>query len=391
MSPRVLQIVPELGFGGAEQMVLNLANGLRERGNEVTVVVLGALPAGSPGVLADFLAGGGNVIACDKPPGISLRTIAAVRRAIRKGRPDVVHSHQHGLRYLLAATMGSPGATGFVHTLHTPQAAQAGIVADLVHAWARRRRVRPVAVAPAIAAAYEESYGYRGIATVPNGVDMCRFAPDAAAGAAWRAERGIPADDIVIACVARLQPVKNHELLLRAFRQVLDDFANARLVLIGDGPLLSELRETTRALGLTPRVEFAGTCVDVERALQGADIAALSSKWEAHPLSLVEAMAVGLPVIAPSVGGIVDVVVDGENGLLFAAGDCAALAAGLSALCRDAGLRRRMGVAARAEVAAQCSIAAMVEGYLGIYAGLGAERRERATGRAKPGDDGNRP
>lgn len=367
MCARVLQIVPEIGYGGAEQMVVNLSNGLRERGWDVTVLVLSRMTNDAAILLAGFVSGGGRVISCDKPTGFSPRTILRVRATVRAFRPDVVHTHQHSLRYLLAATAGYSRAPRSVHTLHTPQAAQAGAIADLMHRCAFRRGVRPVAVANAIASVYEARYGYRAIPTVPNGIDMQRFAPDLHARAVWRAERGIPEDDVVIACVARLQPVKNHELLLRAFRLVVDSCERARLVLVGDGPLLTELCELARSLDLLPRVDFAGACADVERTLKGADIFTLSSKWEGHPLSLIEAMATELPAVVPRVGGIVDLIADGESGLLFAEGDCSALAAALLTLCRDAEQRRRIGSASRAAVADDCSVDAMVDRYIKIY------------------------
>lgn len=367
MSVSILQMIPEIGFGGAEQMVLNLAQELRGRGTKVTILVLSPVADGVEALMDGFSVDNGSLILCNKRAGFDLRAIVTVRDAIRRTKPDVVHTHQHALRYLLAGGGGLAAVPAVVHTLHTLESAQSGVIAGLMHRVARMRGVRPVAVAASIAGAYEKRYGYRDIEIVHNGIDMRRFTSNADLGTAWREAHEIGGGEFVFASVGRLHPVKNHQLLLRAFRSVLDEHPQSRLVLVGGGPLRRELGDLAHALNMLPHVKFLGACFDVEHVLQGADAFVLSSKWEGHPLSLVEAMAVGLPVVAPRVGGIVDVIADGENGLLFDEGSQADLSDRMLKICRDPEFGSRLGVSAHASVFAECSVEAMVDRYLAIY------------------------
>ncbi len=149
----------------------------------------------------------------------------------------------------------------------------------------------------------------------------------------------------VITCVAHLKTVKNHRLLVEVARRlaaVRDDFL---IFLVGAGPRQSSIRRSIARYGLEDRVIMTGVRRDIPRVLGQSDIFVLQSRWEGLPVSILEAMASGLPVVATEVGGIAELVADGRTGLLVPSGDVTALTAALTRLLDDPDLRRRMGEA----------------------------------------------
>jgi glycosyltransferase involved in cell wall biosynthesis len=164
---------------------------------------------------------------------------------------------------------------------------------------------------------------------------------------AIRAGWGVPAGAVVIGCVARLVPVKDHATLMHAFAQLQQTTPGVHLVLIGDGesrPALEALAVTT---GVQSHVTFAGELRGGENHHRAFDISVLCSLSEGFPNSLVEAMAAGVPIVATRVGGIVDAVADGQNGLLVPVGGTAELTDALRRLATDATLREAMGATGR--------------------------------------------
>ena len=168
-----------------------------------------------------------------------------------------------------------------------------------------------------------------------------------------------------IICVARLDAQKDHALLLDALAMI-KDFSWV-LELIGDGPLTQEVRQKTRDLGLADRVEFSGLCNDVASRLAGSDVFVLASGWEGLPLSILEAMRAGLPVVASDVGGVSESVTDGVTGFLIPKGDKATFADRLMLLLRDAALCRKMGLAGRAAYEREFSFEVMYQCTQQVY------------------------
>lgn len=151
------------------------------------------------------------------------------------------------------------------------------------------------------------------------GVDTSKFAPcDADRGLA-RQEMEIPPEDFVLGCVANLTPAKNHTFLLKVFRELLGT-RNLWLVVVGDGPLRRVLEEEAEECGIQHRVRFMGSRKDVPRLLNGFDVFVMTSIAEGLPLALLEALACGLPVVAPKLGGIAEVVTN-EVGILYEPGE----------------------------------------------------------------------
>jgi glycosyltransferase involved in cell wall biosynthesis len=207
-----------------------------------------------------------------------------------------------------------------------------------------------------------EGFPAEKVYVIPNGVDVERFRPQ---GDAQRLKQqlGIQATAPVLGIVAALRPEKNHELFLRAAQQVLGGRPEARFVIVGDGPERGRLEQLAAELGISRSVHFLGTRPDVHQLLSILDVFVLTSHIEANPVSILEAMAAGKPVIATRVGSIPDSVGEGTTGFLVAPGDAFQLANRMISLIDNPAVASRMGQAGRDRVVQHWSLEAMVSGY----------------------------
>lgn len=203
---------------------------------------------------------------------------------------------------------------------------------------------------------------------VPNFVDDTLLSSDTRTlRESVRIKFGIPMDAPVLVCVANLRPVKGHETLLTAVKVALPMIPGLILVLAGDGPSFESLKRTTASLGLNENVRFLGSQDGAWQVHAAADISVLASHSEGLPNALLEAQALGVPVVATAVGGVAEVVTDGVSGLLLPPGDTTALGHALASLLRDPVRRQAMGVAARAEVEARYSRSVVMAKLLDLY------------------------
>ncbi|PVZ07994.1 glycosyltransferase [Actinomycetospora cinnamomea] len=208
---------------------------------------------------------------------------------------------------------------------------------------------------------------------VPNGVALPErpaVEQHEATRAEVRAEWGAGPDDVVLGVVARLTPQKAHEVLFRAVARLRAQHPNVRVVLAGDGPRREELAAIVEREGLPDVVRFLGERRDVPRLLAGFDVFALSSKHEGVPIAVIEAMAAELPVVAPGVGGLPDVVGDGSEGFVVAPGDDAALADRLARLVADPDLRTALGKNARRRAEHEFTIEATARAFEDMVAAV---------------------
>ena len=209
----------------------------------------------------------------------------------------------------------------------------------------------------------------RAVIDIPNGVDTAHFRPGPSP---FRAEQGIPPDAFLVLCVARLQQVKNHPLLLRAFAELRRTEPSAVLVLVGSGPLERELRTLASTLGLDGAVRFLGEVpyarvADVYRA---ADAHALASFHESFSFATLEAMASGLPCVVTETEWIPRLLGRGEGGRVTPNDDAPAFAAALIELARDPTARARLGARNRQAAEQRHGWRASAEKLLGVYESL---------------------
>jgi glycosyltransferase involved in cell wall biosynthesis len=202
--------------------------------------------------------------------------------------------------------------------------------------------------------------------TVLNGVDLQHFRPSRDRGAS-RAPLGLPLTVPVIGTVARLSPEKDQFTLLQAFARVRQALPEARLVIVGDGPLRPDLTAQSQELGVAEHTLFLGERSDVAALFGAMDVFCLPSRTEGTSLTLLEAMASGLPVVATAVGGTPEVVEADRSGFLVPPAEPQALADALVRVLKHPDLADRMGAAGRGIVAARYSLRAMVEQYSELY------------------------
>jgi glycosyltransferase involved in cell wall biosynthesis len=300
---------------------------------------------------------------------MSLEALRKLDALFRQYRPAVVHTHLLALNYAypLMIRYRTPAR---VYTVHSLAEKDVGLrTAPIVRALAFRYRlggVVPVAVAEEVRATIQRVYGYPDPPLIPNGIPTDEYAPDPNRRRRWRQRHGLEPEAIVLTHVGRFAPPKNHALLIEAFAQVRAH-TPLYLLLVGGGELEDAVRQQVAGLGLQERVRFLGVRADVPAILNASDVFVLSSRWEGNPLSVMEAMAAGLPVVSTAVGGVPELVREGETGLLVPSGDAAALARALQALVDDPARREAMGKAARQHAITHFDIRHTVRQYEALY------------------------
>lgn len=198
---------------------------------------------------------------------------------------------------------------------------------------------------------------------IPNGIPLCP--PTLHERTAVREGWALPEEALAVGFVGRFTPQKNPRLLLRAFAELASVNPQARLVMVGDGPLKPELESLAQSLKISHRVMWTGF-MEGRRAMAGFDLLALPSDYEGFPYVLLEALNAGLPVVTTAVGGTEMVVEDRQNGLVVPVGDTAAFAHALEALAVDPELRQRFA-SSSSKRAVEFSQERMVERTLGLY------------------------
>ena len=198
----------------------------------------------------------------------------------------------------------------------------------------------------------------RRIEVILNGIDTDEFSPTS---------RPATIGPLVIGTAGRLSAVKNQFLMIQSFAQVVRDGLNAELRLAGKGPMKHDLLQLAVSLGVKDRVLFADYVENMPDFLRAMDIFVLSSDSEGLPIALIEAMACELPCVATTVGGVSEVLDNGQAGLLVAPRDSAGMAQAMSELASKQDLRRLLGSRARQRVCERYGIQRMIEEYRGLY------------------------
>ncbi len=358
MTDGVLHLITTLDRGGAETALLHLVRAQTGRGRQVDVAWIKG-----PGELQDAFREAGATthdVGSGGAPGLWRRA----RRTVRDVRPGVLHTHLFKADVLGAALAGGAGPR-LVSTKHNED-----VYLRRAHWRALGRRVARradalVAISPGVERFVRETLG-----TAPRRLDVIPYGlppPDRHGdGGAFRQTHGIPADAPLVLCVARLVEQKDHRTLLAALRQMADP---PTVVLLGRGELESALRAEADALPGRP-VHFVGFAADPSDAYAAADLLVLSSRHEGLGLVILEAAQRGVPALATSVGGVPDVVVDGETGMLVAPGDPAALAAALADLLASPERRATLGAAARRRVTTAHGMERYADRHDALYADL---------------------
>jgi glycosyltransferase involved in cell wall biosynthesis len=364
-KPRVAHVLHGMVVAGAETLVHAMAQRMGDE-FEFSILTLDAIgPLGE-----DLLARGIPVEHLGRSPGVDFGLMGRIRRQLRARRIDLVHAHQYTPWFYgtLGASLswGRPRIVFTEHGRHYPDVRSPKRVAF-------NRLLAPltdelVAVSGFVKTALETNEGLPAerVRVLYNGIDPSQFGRPVDVPAKRR-EQGVGEKDPVIGIAARVASVKDHATLLRAFGRVRVVRPDAKLVLAGDGELRGDLEALGDELNLGESVRFLGVRRDVPELLATWDVFCLSSLSEGTSVTLLEAMAAGLPTVVTDVGGNPEIVEHGATGLLAPRGDDAGLADAMLALLADPQRRRRMGEAGRERVTRLFTLDRMIEDYRRLY------------------------
>ena len=360
---RVMHVVLSLELGGLERIVDDLVR--RADPSEITPSVC---CVEAPGHLAEGLRNiGVEVVSLDKGPGLRLKGFWGALRAFKRVRPHVVHTHQIGALFYAGPAARLAGVPVVVHTEHGKHFEESRRLRILGRLGARHAdRVFTVSDDIARDAFRLKVFSPRRTRTVINGIDVERFSRPADVTGLRKTLR-LAEDNFVVGTVARLSPVKDQGTLIEAFGLLLKRKPGTHLGLVGDGACRAELEAQARSAGLDAYVHFAGAQDDVVPYFKLFDVFALSSLSEGIPLSILEAMAAGVPVVSTAVGGVGEIVSDGKTGVLVAPGQPETLATALANLAGNPARRSELAAAARKMVEREYSLARMARTYLDEY------------------------
>ncbi|HZS25145.1 MAG TPA: glycosyltransferase [Gaiellaceae bacterium] len=382
---RVLRVIARLNVGGPALHVSYLTEGLDEIGYE-TKLVAGRVSPGEGSMEWSARERGIEPVYIPSlqreiSPVVDAVAVAKVVRLIREFRPHVLHTHtaKAGAVGRTAALLaGSARPQAVVHTFHGHVlrgyfgSAKTAAFRRLEQGLARSTDAL-IAVSPEV----RDDLVRLGIAPAAKievirlGLDLdARTAAPDGAREMVRGELGIPADAFVIGWLGRMTEIKRVDDLLRAFAAAPDD---AHLLLVGDGPLRPQLEGLAHELGLGARAHFAGFRNDVGSIYAASDVVALTSANEGTPVTVIEALAAGRPVVSTDVGGVSDVVADGTTGFLVPPGDVDAVADRLARIAESPEVRARMSESARASVVDRYSVPRLVRDVDELYRRLLAQ------------------
>ena len=363
---RVLTLVDTLRPGGAERLATTVARSLDRSRFEPIVCVSRPVEAPSP-LIDDLESCGVPLVRLERRSRVDLSAWRPLVQLLRRERIDIVHSHMFGSNVWAALVTGIARVPVFVAHVHSwsfeNQPHRVGLDRELV----ARRADLVLTVSRADRHRMVELGGLPAdkVRVVMNGI-----VPPSPTGADVRAELGIPADSQVIGTVAVLRKEKAHEVLLDAAERLVDEFPRLRVLIAGTGPEEERLRALVRARALESRVLLLGFRRDVPDVLAALDVLVLSSDREGSPLAVMEAMAAGKPTVATRVGGVPDLLEDGEHGVLIPPRNPAALADALRPLLRDPRRAQALGRRARERQRRDFDIAATSRRIEDIYESL---------------------
>ena len=396
MSIVVAHVVHRLYRAGAEVLVASLSRRLRDQFSFVFICLDEIGPLGH-----ELAEDGFPVLSLDRQPGIDLKLARRMRAACREHQVDILHAHQYTPFFYSAISRGMSGKPRVLfteHGRHYPDIRRPKRVAANQFLLRRRDRVTAVGEFVKRALVTNEGLPARRIDVIYNGIDLDQFGGDdgqagdareSGAGALReqvRSSLGLEATQPVMLQVARFHSVKDHATAIRAVAGVRKQMPDAVLLLAGDGDERTEMEKLVEELGVQANVRFLGVRKDISDLMAAADVFLLSSVSEGVSVTLLEAMACRVPVVATDVGGNPEVVDAGVTGLLAPRGDDVGLAEHLTTLLSDAVMRERMGEAGRSRALGMFTEAQMHDAFAQLYVDMAAGRHSDTRPQAPAAD-----
>ncbi len=362
IAHRIAFCITELDPGGAEKTLARIVTSLDRQVWDPEVFCLA--PRGQ---VADKLEACDVPVVClDARSRWDGRVLPRLVHELRRFRPALLQTflfHANLTGRLAARLAGVPVVVSGVRVVE-PDARWR----HRVDAWTNSLVAHNICVSRGVAEVCQKSgIAAKKITVIPNGIDAAEVTR---MPAVELEQFGVPRSAEVILAVGRLHPQKGFLVLLEAAEPLLKASDEVQLVIVGEGPQRSELSAWVRSHGLEHSVHLLGWRPDVAGLMKSADLFVLPSLWEGMPNTLLEAMAVGLPVVATSVEGVADIVTDGETGLLVPPRSAERLRSALRTLLAAKEIRRRMGGAAQGSVSEKFTMEAMCQTYDTVYRDL---------------------
>lgn len=370
-APLIVHVIFRLDIGGLENGLVNLINQTPSGVYRHAIICITCATEFRHRIKVDDV----PIIELNKRPGKDLAVYWRFFRAVRALKPDVIHTRNvNTLEFQPLALLA--GVRARVHGEH-------GWDIHDLHGTSRKYRVLRKVLRPFVDQFIVVSRELRNYLTasvgippakidlIYNGVNSNKFCPRTTIEGqpeTGNTCQGIP---IVIGTIGRMKEVKNQRLLVQAFitltKQDPDDRSKSRLVMVGDGPLRRGLMDHIKEAGVRDMSSFPGACSNIVEQLREIDIFVLPSRNEGISNTILEAMAVGLPVVATRVGGTPEIVLEDVTGILVHDNDVSGLVSAISRYIEDSELRRRHGMAARERVQVNFNLDAMVSRYMDVY------------------------
>lgn len=367
----VAHIVFRFDIGGLETVLVNVINTMNRDRYRHCIICLTTHTKFRLRIDRDDV----ELFSLGKQPGKDPAAYLRLWRMLRRLGPDVVHT------YNIAAIDCAPVAAlaGVPVRIHAEHGRDVWDLHGTRAKYIWMRRVMALFIHRFVPVSRELEHWLQGrvglsarkVTRICNGVDADRFHPPLGVRERLPVEGFSAPEQFVIGCVGRIDAVKDHATLLRAFAHLVETVPSGakklRLAILGDGPELADIRRLATDIGVDSIVWLPGAREDVADLVRGFDVFVLSSLVEGIALTLLEAMACARPVVVTRVGGNPELVVDGVNGRLVPVSDPVALAAALRDYLENPDLAHRHGTAGRERVEREFSIGAMVSAYLHLY------------------------
>ena len=367
-KPRVVHVVDSLEIGGLERLVHDLV--IARGGDTTSVACLETV-----GPFGEALRNAGIKVQLIGKAGGFVAILWRLLRHLRRIRPDVVHCHNLTTFGYGAMAARVAGDIPVVMTKHGTGVTRNGVTGRLNGFLFRRADVVAVSREAVDIMAGWMPADSRPIRCIANGISLDPY-QDLPSREAARVQSGWPAHAFMVGIVARMAAGKGHLVLIDAFAVVLNTIPDALLLIVGEGALLPAIKARIKELGLERSVLALGERQDVPAILAALDVFCLPSNTEGMPMTVLEAMAAGLPVVASRVGGIPEVVAEGRTGLMVTPRAVGELAAALLALASDPARAREMGRLGRKRLLEEFSLERALTAYEEVYREAADRRRE---------------
>lgn len=349
----IIQVIPMFGLAGAETMCENLSIELSRRGHVVYVVSLYDYHSAITYRLESH---GLKVFYLGKKSGADFTIIPKLTKLVKELKPEIIHSHLYASKYATLAACLS-GVKCRIHTMHNIATMETNSNGQRInYLLFHYFKLQPVSLSEEIKSTVIERYKLKDSPVVYNGIDINKCILKNSYQSS---------DTIKFLHIGRFSKQKNHKLLIDAFQRVHSIKQNVELHLIGGGELENSIKEYVAEKSLQTKVYFEGLQNDVYPFLNKADVFVLSSDYEGMPMTIIEAMGTGLPVVSTEVGGIGSIIDDEIDGVLTDA-SVGALAEGMLK-CMSSKYREKIGRNARKKIEGKFTVQTMSDGYLELY------------------------